>query len=253
MKALLKTGEWVEIDTACVFHDQYNTTDNKRIFDKDISRIVDDVRHGLGRCKFCGAIIRKGKEEKHFSEMESKPCSGCFWQRERVVSRKVERGVHITGNERKTIKTTVETLEKVCSYKESYPEAGCANCEHRRMGIDWFTPENTFFLRYPDGFSYIPEVDKLKTRGFVLEDHRLNAEYYKKLGSYTLEAVLSYTDGKANGIAYYRIWNSRRRYNFRYEDGALYCDKYAFGWRKVKTLEDVPASVMEAVKAICYR
>ena len=253
MKALLKTGEWVEIDTTYVFHDQYNTTDNKRIFDKDISRIVDDVRHGLGRCKYCGAIIRKGEEEKHFSEMESKPCSGCFWQRERVVSRKVERGVQITSNERTTIKTTVETLENVCSYKESYPEAGCTNREHRRMGIDWFTPENTFVLRYPDGFSSIPEVDKLKTRGFVLEDHRLNAEYYKKLGSYTLEAALSYTDGKATGISYYRIWNSRRHYNFRYEDGALYCDKYAFGWRKVKTLEGVPASVMAAVKAICNR
>lgn len=253
MKALLKTGEWVEIDTACVFHDQYNTTDNKRIFDKDISRIVDDVRNGLGRCKYCGAIIRKGEEEKHFSEMESKPCSGCFWQRERVVSRKVERGVQITGNERTTIKTTVETLENVCSYKERYPEAGCTNCEHRRMGIDWFTPKNTFFLRYPDGFSSIPEVDKLKTRGFVFDDHRLNAEYCKKLGSYTLEAVLSYTDGKATGISYYCIWNSRRHYNFRYEDGVLYCDKYAFGWRKVKTLEGVPYSVMAAVKAICNR
>ena len=36
MKALLKTGEWVEIETTHLFHDQYNTAD-KRIFDRDVS------------------------------------------------------------------------------------------------------------------------------------------------------------------------------------------------------------------------
>lgn len=28
MKALLKTGEWVEIETTHLFHDQYNTKDS---------------------------------------------------------------------------------------------------------------------------------------------------------------------------------------------------------------------------------
>lgn len=251
MKALLKTGEWIVIDTTHVFHDQYNTVDGKRIFDHDISRIVDDVRGGSGRCKYCGATVRRGEEEKHFAEMESKPCAGCFWLRERVVDRQISKSVQINGNERTIIKTTVEKLGEVCSYRNSYSETTCANREHRRMGVDWFTPENTFFLRYPDGFRSIPEVDKLQTRGFVSDGRRRNAVYHKKLGSYTLEAVLSHADGKATGISYYCIWNSRRRYNFRYETGALYCDKYAMGWREVKTLEGVPASVMKAVKAIC--
>lgn len=72
MKALLKTGEWVEIDTACLFNNQYNTKDGKRIFDQEISRIVGDVRHGLGKCRYCGAFVKKGEEEKHFLEQESK-------------------------------------------------------------------------------------------------------------------------------------------------------------------------------------
>jgi len=33
----------------------------------------------------------------------------------------------------------------------------------------------------------------------------------------------------------------------------LFCDCYAMGWRQVKTLEGVPAAVMQAVKAICNR
>lgn len=253
MKALLKTGTWVEIKTTYLFHDQYNTADGERIFDKDISRIVDDVRDGLGHCKYCGAIIRRGEEEAHFAEMECKQCKDCSWLRERVVNREIKRDERTEGNTRTTTRTTVETLAHVCSYKERYPESGCTNREHRRMGIEWFTPENTFFLRYPDGFTSIPEVDKLEARGFVLMDRCVSAEYYKKLGSYTLEAVLTYTDGKASGISHYRLWNTRKHFNFIYADGSLYCDQYAFGWRNVKTLQDVPASVMAAVKAICCR
>ena len=254
MKALLNSGEWVNIDTSCLFHDQYNTEDGKRIFDKDISRIVDDVRPGMGRCKYCGALVKRGEEEKHFQEKEKKGCTGCFWQRDRVKGRKVKNSVQFQGRERITVKTTVEKIEKVCSYGESNQNtSGCALKECRRMGIDWFTPDNTFFLKYPDGFSSIPDIDKLEMRGFVFDDRRLNAEYHKKLGSYTLTALLSYENGKATGISAYRIANCRRWYVFRYENGELFSDKYAMGWRKVKTLEGIPASVMAAVKAICGR
>lgn len=254
MKALLKNGEWVKIDTCYLFHDQYNTEDGKRIFDKDISRIIDDERNGMGRCKYCGAIIKRGEEEKHFQERENRGCDGCFWQHNMVTDRKVENSVQFQGNEKITIKTTVEKIEKACSYGESNQNtSGCTLKECRRMGIDWFTPDNTFFLKYPDGFSPIPDIDKLEMRGFVFDDNRLNAEYHKKLGSYTLTALLSYGNGKATGISAYRISNCRRWYVFRYEKGELFTEKYSFGWRKVKTLEGVPDSVMSAVKAICGR
>lgn len=254
MKALLNSGEWVNIDTSYLFHNQYNTEDGRRIFDKDISRIVDDERPGMGRCKYCGALIKRGEEEKHFQEREKKGCSGCFWQRDRVKDRKIENSVQQQGSEKITVRTTVEKIEKVCSYGESNENtSGCALKECRRMGIEWFTPENTFFLKYPNGFSSIPEVDKLKIRGFVINNHTVDAEYFKKIGSYTLIALLSYEDGKATGIKAYRLYNCRRDYTFRFENGELFTDRYSFGWYKVKTLEGVPVSVMNAVKNICMR
>lgn len=254
MKALLNSGEWVNIDTSYLFHNQYNTKDGKRIFDKDIARIVDDERPGMGRCKYCGALIKRGEEEKHFQEREKEGCSGCFWQCDRVKDHKVETSVQVQGSKKITVKTTVEKIEKVCRYDESNKNtSGCVLKECRRMGIDWFTPDNTFFLKYPDGFSSIPEIDKLEMRGFVFDDCRLNAEYHKKLGSYILTALLSYENGKASGISAYRIANCRRWYVFRYENGELFTNKYAMGWCKVKTLEGIPSSVMAAVKAICGR
>ncbi len=138
MKALLKSGEWVEIDTAYIFNNQYNTVDGKRIFDQDIKRIVDDVRPGLGRCRYCGAIIKRGEENKHFDEMERRPCSGCFWERERLVSStRQEPIIEKTTNDngevttRKTVVTTSK-YEKYCEYDKEY--GGCTNKECRKKG-----------------------------------------------------------------------------------------------------------------------
>lgn len=255
MKALLKDGKtWVEIETACLFNNQYNTADGKRIFDNDILEIEDDARRNMGKCRYCGAMVRKGEEEKHFTAREKAGCAKCFWQRERVTDRKVSTAAQITGDKRTTVKTTVETLEKVCSYNERGDcKSDCTLKECRAYGIEWFTPENTFFLKYPKGFSSIPEVDKLEIRGFIVSDRLQNAEYRKKLGSYTLKALLTYEDGKATGIYAYRLYNCRRDFLFRYENGELFTDKYSFGWYTVKTLEGVPAAVMQAVKAICNR
>lgn len=257
MKALLNNGEWVEIDTSYLFHDQYNTVDGKRIFDREIKKIIDDVRPGLGRCRYCGAMVKRGEENKHFEVMESRPCSGCWWYSDRLVSSTKQPPTveQTTGENGETItrKTVVTTskYEKVCTYKEKY--GGCTNTECRRMGIDWFTPENTFFLKYPNGFDAIPEVDKLAARGFIVSSDTIDARYYKKIGSYTLLALLSYENGKAAGVRAYRLYNCRRDYTFRYEAGELFTDKYAMGWRKVRTLDGVPGSVMEAVKNICRR
>lgn len=253
MKALLQSGEWAVIDTAYLFHDQYNTVDGKRIFDRDIIRMEDDARPGMGRCRYCGAMVKRGEEEKHFQEKEKRGCAGCFWCRDRVTDRKIQTAVEMKDGEKTTIKTTVEKLEKVCTYAESYPEAGCTLKECRRMGIDWFTPENTFFLKYPGGFQSIPAVDKLPGQGFIVDENTIDARYNKKIGSYTLLALLTYEDGKAAGIRAYRIYNCRRDYVFRFENGELFTDKYTMGWRKVKTLDGVPGSVMDAIRKICGR
>lgn len=253
MKALLKNGELVEIDTTFLFTNQYNTKDGKRIFDRDISRIVGDVRHGLGKCRYCGALVKKGEEEKHFSEQENKGCEGCFWYQNRFITSKsnppeIEKTTNENGETitRKTV-TTVSQYEKVCTYKEKY--GGCTHKECRRMGIEWFTPENTFFLRYPNNFPLI-KIEELKKYKFEILSNMSNAQYYKKIGSYTLSALLVYENGNPIGCEAYRLYNCRRDYTFRFENGELFTDKYSFGWHKVKTLEGVPASVMDTLKKI---
>ena len=41
-------GKWVDIDTNCVFDNQYNTYDGYRIYDSHIDKIEDDVRTSRG-------------------------------------------------------------------------------------------------------------------------------------------------------------------------------------------------------------
>ena len=204
-------------------------------------------------------MVKRGEEEKHFTEREAQGCAGCFWHRDKITDSNTTTETTTTTNEageRITVKirTTTEKLEKYCHYAEEYAPpkySGCTLKECRRMGIEWFTPENTFFLKYPDGFNAIPEIDKLETRGFIVRETLLDAPYQKKLGSYYLRAILKYENGQAVGIDYYRIYNTRRQYRFRYENGELFTDNYSFGWYRVNTLEGIPANVMQAVKNIC--
>lgn len=255
MKALLKDCKtWVEIDTTCLFRDQYNTADGRRIFDRDIKEIRDDARANVGKCRYCGALLKRGEEEKHFSERETMPCVSCWWYRDRVkcTSKRAEtttetndRGEHVTV---KTI-TTVEQIEKKCTFCGGRTD--CTGKECRAAGVEWFTPENTFFLKYPGGFESIPEIDKLELRGFVLKEDTLNAHYRHTIGTYRLSAVLEYTDGKPRGVAYYHVWNCRRNYDFRYENGELFTLDRAFGWKQKKTLDGIPADVMRKLNIIC--
>lgn len=274
MKALLKSntkfhkaGEWVEIETTCLFNNQYNT-DKERIFDRQISRIVDDARPGMGKCKYCGKMIRRGEEEKHFTEEEKKTCDNCggkacFWWNDRIV--KTERGPRNverrTGENGEIITTTTQTVteytEKYCSYVPKY--GTCSNKEHRKMGVEWFTPENTFFLKYPNGFADFTNIDRLKLRGFEVVEHGGNNEnyhwfsirYMPKLGTYSLEAINHVGADGRPVIDYFRVRNCRNWFDFRIENGEIFTDRYAMGWRKVKTLEKIPAKIMAALTAIC--
>ncbi len=250
MKALLKSGKWAEIDTRYLFHNQYNTIEGKRIFDSEILRVVDDVRGGYGRCRYCGAMIRRGEEEKHFNEREKAGCNNCFWWYDRVTDRQTTTKTEMYNNEKVRVRKTIEKLEKACRYAENSPEtSGCTLKECRRMGIDWFTPENTFFLKFPDGFSPLPVIDRLGAAGFSVESRFLNATYHKKIGSYTLQASLVYTDGKPYGVEFFRLYNSRIDYRFMPAVDGLYI-KSNSTWEKVRTLRGVPDSVMKNVRKI---
>lgn len=225
MKALLKTGEWVEIDTTFLFTNQYNTTEkfgNKRIFDKDIEEIQDDARLNKGRCRYCGAIVEKGKEKEHFEQEKLKKCSllesdNCFWKRKRILNQEhetIERKIICTEN----VFTECEHVRNVtkfsfyCQHDEKY--GGCTHEQCEKFGIEWFTKENCFFLKYPKGYKDFTDIDFLSTKGWTQSgpfSYRYRRE--NKLGSYVLKFYV-----EKGRITYFELFNSRRFVTFLYNE-----------------------------------
>lgn len=266
MKAVLKNGLTVEIDTTCLFENQYNLfpaegeKNGKRIFDAEVVRIIDDARVGMGKCGYCGALVKRGEEEKHFAEMEAKigQCDKCLWWRGKIISSSrshsdpVRKELPDGKIEETRVDTTIYIMQKECEY-ERY--GGCACAEHRKHGIRWFTPENTFFLKYPDGFNGIG-TGNLIANGFIkpnireLRNGTYVWEYRKKIGSYYLSAIVRYESGKQVEITNFYLRNCRRHYDFRFEDGKWFIHDGTFGWKQVPYLQGVPADVENRVKKI---
>ena len=277
MRAQLKSDKsWVTIDTRHLFNDQYNAIElNKRIFDRDILCMEDDVRGGLGRCGYCGAIVAKNPgttlnggilptAEEHFAAMESKRCAECWWYRDRCIQRDVEKvpeqvdSVSLGGDQFR--KTTVskriitEIYEKQCTYdSQKYGDkCECVNACHRYYGINWFTKENTFFLRYPNGLPHEGDLGKLRLAGFVYNEAQLIMEYFKKLGSYWVDAWLVFENGKPVGVSHFHVYNCVKSFDFMPEEsGFMYLGHTSdFTWKHVKHLP-VPEKIEAQLKKIC--
>ena len=268
MKAVMKNGLIVEIDTTCLFDNQYNLfpaegeKHGKRIFDADIVRIIDDARVGMGKCGYCGKLVKRGEEEAHFAEEEAKieKCDGCFWWQNKIIgssrsnSKPVRRELADGTIEETCTSTTTYIMTKECVHKPQYGGV-CTHKLHRRYGINWFTPENTFFLRYPDGFNGIG-AGKLIENGFIEPDVRAlkngtyNWEYRKKIGSYDLVAEVKYENGKRISIERFYLRNCRRHYFFRIDDGKWFTYDYTFGWKQVPYLKGIPVDVENRVKKL---
>lgn len=214
MKALLKSLQWVEIDESFLSENQYNTTEGKRIFDADIIKIKNDARRNKGRCRYCGKIVNRGEEEKHFTENEKKSCNGCFWYNDRQDGETITEKTKSINENGEEVTTTIEKrkYKKVCTYNSSSGySTGCTNKECREYGISWFTPENTFFLAYPNGFTPDEKINANILKDFSPKwegsmDYKI---YPHKFGSYTLEAETS--NGK---LRYFTISNARNRVRF---------------------------------------
>lgn len=104
-----------------------------------------------------------------------------------------------------------------CKYCGSMLNAGEICVKHTEClnyGIAWFTPKNTFFLKYPNGINQPEEKKEID-----------------KIGSYTLENIPT--------LDYFRISNSRKTINFKYKDGLFYVE--SIGWNQKKNL-DIPLS-----------
>lgn len=275
MRAQLKSDKsWVTIDTCHLFNDQYNILENnKRIFDRDILCMEDDVRDGLGRCKYCGAIVAKNPgimlngsilptAEEHFAAMESQSCAECWWYKDRCIQRDVEKipeqvdSVSLGGDQFR--KTTVskriitEIYEKQCTWNQrDNRESDCTNKEHHRLGINWFTKENTFFLRYPNGLPAEGDLGKLRHAGFVYNEAQLIMEYFKKLGSYWIDAWLIFENNKPVGVSHFHVYNCVKSFDFMpEEEGYMYRNCNDCTWKHVKHLP-IPEKIEQQLRKIC--
>ena len=118
-----------------------------------------------------------------------------------------------------------ETCQKYTAENISIIGNSISTCGE--YGIDWFTPENTYFMKYPKG---LPVKGKE-----VLSIHEGN----KKIGSYYVE--------KFPSLDYYRIYNCRQTINFKF-DGEFYYIHTGIGYKQVKALP-IPSTIQEKVKA----
>lgn len=256
MKAFYK-GKWVKVDTAYLFNNQYNLVGvNKRIFDKEIKAIQNDARVGMGKCRWCGAMVKHGEEEKHFAEREEKEkdCATCWYYRKEYISKPVvvmkEKNIENHGDATTKIVSEVVKRDYVmeCAYKKE-----CGKCIHhecRARGIEWFTPENTFFLKYPNGIQSFTDVDKLKIYGFHVREGWENSSvlhYHKNIGSYEFSARMG-DDGCR--LQWFELWNSRKSFRFLIVNDELFVYDVSWGWEQTKRL-DVPDKVWASVERIC--
>lgn len=246
-------GQWVPVETAYLFTDQYNVSDGNgggvRVMDCDIEAVRDDARRGLGRCRYCGAMIRAGEENAHFEEMENaacvlddsgaivRACDRCFWLQSRRVNEKTETEEKTLLNGREVIKrTTWEREEKYCSYKaDDLPGVKlarpCTKYACRAYGVEWFTEKNTFFLKYPDGFN-VPRL--LVPREFV------------KIGSYTFERG----DRFSADDLYYKLENNRVRVRFIWDETAEEWRKLSGGGWSSDNFAKVPYNVRAELRRV---
>lgn len=168
MREFLKEseGRWLEVETAHLFTNQYNT-EQYRIYDSMVEEIRDDVRHLFKKCKYCGRMVKK--------------------------------------------------TEPDCNKHEACQEYGMMH----------FTPDNTYFLKYPAGV-------KMHEHKKILSIHK----NCPKFGTYYLETFPS--------LDYMRLYNCRKTINFKY-DGEFFYIHNGIGYKKAKRL-DIPAKELQNLK-----
>lgn len=189
-------GTWVNVDTQYLFCDQYNLADyDIRVFDKDIDAVQNDARSGLVKCGYCGAqFYGLNALQAHYAEEESNAhnCAKCRDYVKKCIDVKHSRSekTNDDGN-RIIIRTTEYIYGNACRW-----ESGCNKLEHKNHKPFIFGPENTFFLRYPNGyadyFSALSDGDKWKEMGFAWDPHAHTALLEKAdTGTYAASLILT--------------------------------------------------------------
>lgn len=157
MQLVLKTGEIKEVDTNHIFDNQYNTTDGKRVFDKEVKYIIDDIR--LGEF-YCSSVKQGTYDEvaKAIAEKRAKidKCEGCFWFHEhKTIKEECATERTKEGNRETVIEKRVYEIS--CAHKPRY-DGKCVN-DIDEKPILFREKNNCFFCKYPQG---IPDMKPLK-------------------------------------------------------------------------------------------
>lgn len=118
-----------------------------------------------------------------------------------------------------------------CNYCGQMLDKGQECTKHKECkeyGINWFTPENTYFLKYPRG------IKSMEHDREVLNIHNDCPVF----GTYYLETYPS--------LDYYRLYNCRKTINFKYDkhSSEAFQVNNGIGFTATKRL-DIPATAHE--------
>lgn len=252
-------GQWVDVDTTYLFQDQYNLAGYSiRVFDKDISAVRNDMRRGMVKCGYCGKqFLNMDALQEHYRQEEESAhcCENCKDYVTGIVDIQHDKSEEIDqdGNRIET-RTTKYIYGKKCRW-----EKGCNKFEHRNHKPFIFTEENTYFLKYPNGyngyFQTLTTAKKWEELGFTWEENLKKATSQIRYGSYYI--TLHYENGKLNLV---NLWNSRNNYlitaeklKFIFEHwyNVSYCltyDPNGQKWETAATWENQPQAVKTAAE-----
>lgn len=157
MIAVMRDGRELEINTNHMFSNQYNTIEGTRIYDTEISHIINDKRIGL----YCCSVKQGTYEEvldaikEHRSHIECcLNCDGknkkCFWYltKERIVNEKKQ---EVRYENNKQITDTVSHVEYSmhCQHKDQY-DGKCVYDIDEEPKL-FAEVNDCFFVKYPNG------------------------------------------------------------------------------------------------------
>ena len=239
MKAIMKDGTIVEIDTSFMFNNQYDTTNGMRIHDTQIKQIIDDIRLGEFYC----CSVKQGtydEVQKAIDEKRAKinQCEKCFYNqiKDRIEKKCSKEEIKTVD---KIIIKEVTVYKKECSYKDYYNTGKI--CVH---DIDE-TPklfrdvQDCFFCKHPEGIPNMTDFihfmidnhEKYEIVPYWLEDelsYDTSFKYNKTFGSYAF--VKQYYSN------YFELSNARHSFKFIYDfNNKKFILVDGIGYEEVKT------------------
>ena len=223
MKAIMKDGTIVEIDTSFMFNNQYDTTDGMRIHDTQIKQIIDDIRLGEFYC----CSVKQGTYEevqKAIDEERAKinQCEKCFYNQikdrieEECSTEKIETVDKIIIHETRVYKKgctykAYNNLELKCIHDvEEKPQlfreaTKCFFCDHPE-GIPDMTDFVKFMIDNHEKYGVVPCWDEDEKE--FGKDYAIRFKHKNLFGSYKFEK------GWYNN---FELSNARNHFKFIYD------------------------------------